>query len=76
MSRMTRVRQVLLLAGGPAILTLFVLPSAAHAYVDPGSGSVIVTAILGTIGAIGYTFRKFFYRLKGAFRGKSAKPND
>jgi len=32
-------------------------PGVAHAYVDPGSGSVIVTTILGLIAAIGYTFR-------------------
>jgi hypothetical protein len=40
----------------------------AHAYVDPGSGSVIVTTILGLVAAIGYTFRKYFYKLRGAFR--------
>lgn len=41
--------------------------SNAHAYVDPGSGSVIITTILGFIAAIGYTFRKYFYRLKRKF---------
>ncbi|MFT5115793.1 MAG: hypothetical protein ACI8P9_005146 [Parasphingorhabdus sp.] len=35
----------------------------AHAYVDPGSGSVIVTTLLGIFAAIGYTFRKYFYKL-------------
>ncbi|MFO1169391.1 MAG: hypothetical protein U1E49_00300 [Hyphomicrobiaceae bacterium] len=39
-------------------------PSPAAAYVDPGSGSVIVTAILGAIGAVSYTFRKYLYRAK------------
>ena len=39
-------------------------PSVCYAYVDPGSGSVIVTAILGFIAAIGYTSRKYFYKFK------------
>ena len=43
----------------------------AHAYVDPGSGSVFVTTVLGLIAALGYTFRKTFYNLKAKFTGKS-----
>ncbi len=45
------------------IANLF-FPSIAFAYVDPGSGSVIVTTILGLLAAIGYTFRKYFYKIK------------
>ncbi|MEM8775052.1 MAG: hypothetical protein AAGF53_08460 [Pseudomonadota bacterium] len=49
-------------------------PSAAFAYVDPGSGSVIVTTILGFFAAIAYTFRKYFYKLKRAiFGGKDVE---
>lgn len=47
------------------LLTLGILtPSVSYAYVDPGSGSVIVTAILGFAAAISYTCRKYFYQLK------------
>ncbi|MEL6751701.1 MAG: hypothetical protein AAFO70_06445 [Pseudomonadota bacterium] len=46
-----------------ALVTLLA-PAQAHAYVDPGSGSVIVTTILGLFAAIGYTFRKYFYKVK------------
>lgn len=35
-----------------------------YAYIDPGSGGVLITAILGFFAAIGYTFRKWFYGLK------------
>ena len=45
-------------------------PATAFAYVDPGSGSVIVTTILGLIAAIGYTLRKYFYKLKRMTSGK------
>ena len=47
----------------------------AHAYVDPGSGSVIVTTILGFIAAISYTLRKYFYKIKRFF-SKEKNKND
>ena len=40
------------------------LATPAQAYVDPGSGSVIVTTVLGLIAAIGCTFRKMFHNLR------------
>ena len=43
--------------------------TSAQAYVDPGSGSVIITTILGTIAAVGYIFRKYFYKIKRKFSG-------
>jgi hypothetical protein len=48
----------------------------AYAYVDPGSGSVIVTTILGVLAAIGYTVRKYFYRLKRLVTGQKAENQD
>jgi hypothetical protein len=46
------------------LVSILLSPSTAYAYVDPGTGSVIVSSILGLIAAIGYTFRKYFYKLK------------
>ena len=40
----------------------------ANAYVDPGSGSVIITTILGIFAAIGFTLRKYFYRVRRLVR--------
>jgi hypothetical protein len=52
-----------------AATLIFVLSAVpALAYVDPGSGSVIVTTILGLFAAIGYTFRRYFYKLRRMFR--------
>lgn len=45
-------------------------PSYMHAYIDPGSGSAIITAILGFFAAVAYSFRKFFYNLRSKFRPK------
>jgi|LGVF01.2.fsa_nt_gb hypothetical protein len=51
--------------GKISIIIYLLSASAAHAYVDPGSGSVIVTTVLGLLAAVSYTFRKYFYKLKG-----------
>lgn len=56
---------------------ILAVSNTAHAYVDPGSGSVIVTTILGIAAAIGYTFRKYLYKVKRLFGGKeSTKSRD
>jgi hypothetical protein len=52
----------------PAMFLTFI-PAVASAYVDPGSGSVIVTTILGLIAAVGYTFRKYFYKIRRVILG-------
>lgn len=54
------------------LISNLLLPSPAHAYIDPGSGSVIVTTVLGLVAAIGYTFRKYFYKVKRTLFGKTA----
>ena len=46
--------------------------SASYAYIDPGSGSALVTAILGFFAAIGYIVQKNYYRFKRLF--KKAEP--
>lgn len=53
-----------------AIVAFLLSTTSAQAYVDPGSGSVIITTILGAIAAVGYTFRKYFYKLKRVFSRK------
>lgn len=41
----------------------------AHAYLDPSTGSMIVTAIVGLIASIGLAVRTYWYRLKSFFKG-------
>ncbi len=52
-------------------LGLWVQP--AHAYIDPGTGSVVTSAIIGFFAALAYTLRKYFYKLKDLF---SSSPSD
>ena len=54
-----------------AAAALFCAP--AFAYVDPGSGGALITALLGAIGAAGYTLRKYFYKIKNFFLRKKDK---
>ena len=44
--------------------------SPASAYLDPGTGSMLVSAVIGVAAAIGLAVKMFWYRLVGFFRGK------
>lgn len=50
-------------------LLLIFMPIVAHAYIDPGSGSAIMTAIIGAIVAIGVTLKTYWYKIKSFFTG-------
>lgn len=54
-------------------ISLLVLAEPAYAYIDPGTGAAVTTAILGFFASIAYTFRKYMYRVKDLFTGKSRK---
>ena len=72
------IKKLIVASNGPVVSAVFqvfvatflLFPSTAYAYVDPGSGSVIVTTILGLVAAVGYTFRKYFYKLKRFIIGR------
>ena len=39
----------------------------AFAYIDPGSGSAIISLIIGFFVALGLTFKTYWYKLKALF---------
>jgi hypothetical protein len=53
------------------LLTAALAPATVHAYIDPGTGSVVTTAILGFFAAIGFTLRRYYYRIKDVFTGEN-----
>jgi len=55
---------------------LFASTRPSFAYIDPGSGSVIITTVLGVIAAAGYTMRKYFYRIRRFFGGRSREDTE
>ena len=46
------------------------IASPAEAYLDPGTGSMLVSAVIGVAAAVGLAVKMFWYRLIGLFRGK------
>ncbi|HWM78518.1 MAG TPA: hypothetical protein VNS56_13140, partial [Methylomirabilota bacterium] len=48
---------------------LSIAPSA-HAYLDPGTGSMLLSAVIGLAAAVALGLKMFWYRLVGWVRGK------
>lgn len=46
------------------------IASPAWAYLDPGTGSMLVSALIGVAAAVGLALKMFWYRIVGFFRGK------
>jgi len=44
--------------------------SPAEAYLDPGTGSMLLSAVIGVAAAVGLAVKMFWYRLVGLVRGK------
>ncbi len=68
MRRPTLRWPLLVLAG------LMVSPNV-FAYLDPSTGSMVVSAIVGIFASIALAVKTYWYKLKGLFR-RSAKPAD
>ena len=52
-----------------AVACLTIAPPA-YAYLDPGTGSMLLSAVIGVAAAVGLAVKMFWYRLIGLFRGK------
>ncbi|HZO40027.1 MAG TPA: hypothetical protein VFE97_12465 [Methylomirabilota bacterium] len=50
------------------------MASPAYAYLDPGTGSMLVSAVLGVAAALALAVKMFWYRLITFFRGKRPAP--
>ena len=46
------------------------ITSPAYAYLDPGTGSMLLSAVIGVAAAVGLAVKIFWYRLVGLLRGK------
>lgn len=51
-----------------AIILFAVFPSTASAYLDPGTMSMIVNAMVGVLVGVAYTIRIFWSNLKSIFK--------
>lgn len=57
-----------------APVALISLAGSLFAYIDPGSGSAIISAIIGVFVAIGIAVKTYWYKIKRFFTG--SKPED
>ena len=48
----------------------FIFYSPAHAYLDPGSISIVLQSILAAIAGVGPTYRLWIFKVKNFFRKK------
>ena len=65
-----RIRPVSIVA---AIALAGFAPSA-FAYLDPSTGSMILSAILGIFATVGLALKTYWYKFKSLFRSKSPQP--
>jgi hypothetical protein len=59
-------------AGAPVVLALLALAPDAHAYIDPGTGSLILQGLIAGLAAAAVVIRGYWYRIKAFFRGDKA----
>jgi hypothetical protein len=57
-----------------ALAAFLSIASPAQAYLDPGTGSMLVSAVIGVVAAVGLALKMFWYRLVGWARGKRRGP--
>ena len=52
------------------LAVLIAIERPAAAYLDPGSGSMLLQALLGGVAAVGVIARLYWHRVMAVFRGK------
>ena len=52
------------------LIMLFLVWTPAFCYIDPGTGSMLLYAVVGISAALLYAFKGYFYKLKGMITGK------
>jgi hypothetical protein len=56
------------------IAACLAVASPAEAYLDPGTGSMLLSAVIGVAAAVGLAVKMFWYRLIGLIRGRPRGP--
>jgi hypothetical protein len=59
------------LARAVLVCCLLSVPTAAFAYLDPTTGSMVVSAIVGIFASIALAVKTYWYKIKGFFRRNS-----
>lgn len=54
------------------LITLLLLPVSALAYLDPTTGSMLISAIVGLFASLVLAIKTYWYRIKAFFKRKAA----
>ncbi len=54
-------------------ITLLLTTSPAHAYLDPGTGSMLLQGLIAAVAGVMVTARMYWHKIKGFF-GRGAEP--
>jgi len=62
-------------AAATAAFLFLLIPGAAHAYIDPGSGSLIWQILIAGALTVAYCVKRFWHRIAGLFRQSRRSPD-
>jgi hypothetical protein len=68
MRKMTMNRLILM-----TTFALMLMPTSAFAYLDPTTGSMVISAIVGLFASLVLAIKTYWYRIKAFFKGKPAQ---
>ena len=68
-SHMKPVRVAMIVAGG----ILLIVPTRAHAYIDPGSSSLLLQLVIGGVAGIATVCKLYWGRIKTFFSGNKSQ---
>lgn len=55
------------------LIALLLMPLSAFAYLDPTTGSMLISAIVGLFASLVLAIKTYWYRIKGFFKRKPAE---
>ncbi len=59
-----------------SLVLLFAVPSVAHAYLDPGTGSQVFQILIAVFVGAGFTLKVYWRRIKAFFRPESESSDE
>jgi hypothetical protein len=59
-----------------SLVALITFPVSAQAYLDPGTGSILLQGAIAAVATIAYTVKIYWYRIKAFVSGKPYEPLD
>lgn len=58
------------------VVAALLAPAVAHAYVDPGTGSMVLQGVIAGILGVGLTIKLYWRKIRKRLRGKSSRDNE